>query len=338
MKKNSDTGYFVISPQHEHVVVEKAHFCTWNLKHGPEFLEIGMLIRLKEGFKADHAGGQSFPRLEFKVHIPWYDGQLLSGDLFPSLKNPENARFVFNEQVAGTEFISGGGSTPRGVLFSFGDKQRFCLLPLTLRRDCDTPNTISAEVSFPQASNDFERVGERIYFRFFVKSNGRSIPWEHGGIAKTVFCYDIKVNEPRNAPDKFPLEQMVDIRSCYCLHIVPSAFECALQDRAAFKSIRTLESSGAVTYTKDLPGISATIEPGDCLVVFNKLKHEDNQNLPFSFFTLFSKERIGPSQLALAIGANIVCSLFSGWWRLAAFVLFSAVMFVAWFRSGHGHR
>ena len=338
MKKTSDNGYFINSPQHEQILVEKAHFCTWNLKGGLEFLEVGMLVQLKEAFSADLERIPIIPRLRFKVHIPWYEGKLLSGDLFSSLKEPENARFVFNEQVAGTNFISDGGLMPQGIIFTFNDKQQFCLLPVVLNQDYDSPNTISVEVSFPQTKDDFKRVGNRIYFRFFVKSNGCSIPWEHGGIAKTVFCYDIKVNEPRNVPEKFSLDQRVEIQSCYCLHIVPAAFECAFLDRVAFKSIRTLESSAAVAYTKGFPEITATIDPGDCLVVFNKLKHEDNQNLPFSFFTLFLKERIGPSQLALAIGANIVCGLLDGWWKFAAFVVFSVAMIVAWFRSGQGHR
>lgn len=328
MKKTSDNGYFIISPDHDKVVVEKAHFCTWNLPNGLEFLEVGMLVQLKEAFYSGFERNQIIPRLKFKVHIPWYEGKLLSGDLFSRLKDPENARFVFNEQVAGTEFISDGGSMPQGILFSLRDKQQFCLLPVALSQDYDNPNTVSAEVSFPQVPNDFKRVCPRIYFRFFVKSNGCSIPWKHGGIAKTVFCYDVKVNEPRNAPEKFPLDQLVEIRSCYCLHIIPTAFECSLQDRVAFKSIRTLEATEATAYLNGVPAIATTIKSGKCLVVFNKLRHDENPTLPFSFFTVFSVERIGPSQLALAIGANIGCGLLASWTWIASLVFLALVILV----------
>ena len=210
----------------------------------------------------------------------------------------------------------------------------FCLLPVVLDPDYEIKQAVSAKVVFPSDQAEFDKVGKRVYIRFFVKSKSQSIPWKRGGIAKTTFNYDIKVNEPRNAPGDFPLDQIVDIQSCYCLHIVPAAFECSLQDRVAFKSIRTLEATEATAYLNGVPEIAMTIKSGDCLVVFNKLKHEDNPKLPFSFFTVFARERIGPSQLALAIGANILCSMLSGWWKGIVLALFVLLLIVTGIRSG----
>ncbi len=320
MKTMQDNGYFIASPQHDQLVVDKAHFCTWNLPNGLEFLEVGMLVHLKDEFWKGLKEYQLDPRLDFKVHIPFYEDDSSCGDLFCSLKEPDNARFVFNDQITHTDFISDGGKIPQGVLFSFREGGKFCLLPLVLESDYSNPNTVVAKVEFPRKGEDCLRIGNRIYCRFFVVSKGKAIPWERGGIAKTTICYDIKINEPRNAPTKFPLDQLVAIRSCYCIHVVPSSFESSLQDRVAFKSIRTLEPDGYSDYTKGIHGIQAAINPGDCLVVFNKLKNTENPKLPFSFFTLFTKERIGPSQLALAIGANIICGILSAWSWIAALV------------------
>ena len=340
MNKTSDNGYFITSPDHKLVSIEKAHFCTWKLQDGLEFLEVGMLVQLNESFLNGLRQKQHDTCLVFNVFVPWFDKDSSLGCLFQVLRNQENAKFVFNEQVHHQDSFFNGGSTVRGVLFSFGNEkaQPFSLLPVDLAPASKIPHTISAKVVFPSKTDDLQKVGNRIYSRFFVKPKSLSIPWKHGGIAKTTFSYDIKVNEPRNAPEDFPLDQIVDIRACYCLHIVPAAFECALQDRVAFKSIRTLESAESVAYTKDIPEIRTKIQPGECLVVFNKLEAKDKQKSPFSFFTVFSMERIGPSQLALAIGANIVCSLLSGWWRFAAFAVFSVVVIVAWIRSDRGHR
>lgn len=326
MKKTSDNGYFIASPKHDQIVVEKAHFCTWNLPDGLEFLEVGMLVHLGDEFWKGVKAYQLDPRLEFKVHIPFYEFNSFCGDLFCSLKEPDNARFVFNDQIKHTDFISDGGKIPQGVLFSFREGDQFCLLPLVLEPDYSNQNTVVARVDFPRRSEDCLKVGNRIYCRFFVQSKSGTIPWERGGIAKTTICYDIKINEPRNAPTKFPLDQLVAICSCYCIHVVPSSFECSLQDRVAFKSIRTLESDGYSDYTKSFRGIQETINPGDCLVVFNKLKNTEKPMLPFSFFTLFTKERIGPSQLTLAIGTNIICGLLSAWSWIASLVFLALVI------------
>ena len=328
MKKTSDNGYFIISPDHDKVVVEKAHFCTWNMTNGLEFLEVGMLIQLKEEFLSLIAASRCAPELEFKVFIPWYEGDKSFGDLFESLIERENARFIFNEQIDHMDFIAPSGPIPQGVLVFFIDKPKFCLLQCRLSNDEGIQHTVSAKVEFPRKEDDRLKVGDKIYFRFFVKVNGRSIPWKHGSVAKTSLCYDIKVNEPRNAPTKFPLEQMVELRSCYCLHIVPSTFECSLLDRSTIQSIRPLESDGVSAYTKNISAIRSTVSPGDYLVVFNKLKN-NNDTRPFLFFTLFSKERIGPSQLALAIGTNIGCGLLAYWTWKASLVFLVLVILVA---------
>ena len=328
MKKTSDNGYFIISPDYKRVLLEKVHFCTWNLPGGMEFLEVGMLIHLTDSFFSHLNAFACDPELVFKIFIPWYERDRAFGDLFSSLKNPENTKFVFNDQVVGTELLSDGSSTTRGVRFSFRKEKPFCLLPVVLDPDFDIPHTVSAKVSFPSDEAEFKKVGNLIYIRFFVKPGLQTIPWKHGGIAKTTFSYDIKVNEPRNAPSAFPLDQIVRIHACYCLHIVPAAFECILQDRVAFKSIRTLEAMEATAYLNGVPAIATTIKSGNCLVVFNKYRHDENPTLPFSFFTVFSVERIGPSQLALAIGANIGCGLLASWTWIASLVFLALVILV----------
>ena len=147
MKKTSDNGYFIISPDHNRVLLEKVHFCTWNLPGGMEFLEVGMLIQLTDSFFSHLNAFACGPELVFKVFIPWYERDRSFGDLFSSLKNPENTKFVFNDQVVGTELLSDGSSTTRGVRFSFRKEKPFCLLPVVLDPEFDIPHTVSLNCS-----------------------------------------------------------------------------------------------------------------------------------------------------------------------------------------------
>lgn len=335
MKKTSDKGYFITSPDHQNVSVEKAHFCTWRLPNGSEFLEVGMLIRLNESILAELREKRHNQDLKFEVFIPWYDRESSFGDLFQTLQKTENAKFVFNEQVCHQDHFYNGGSTIRGVLLSFANKEApsFSLLPVDLAPSSNNPQTISAKVLFPSKKDELQKIGERIYFRFFVKPKSDSIPWDHGGIAKTTFYYDIKVNEPRNAPNNFPLNDVVKIKACYCLHIVPYTYECVLQDRVSFKSIRMLESFEAASYIKAMSEESGEIKPGGCLVVFNKAENGNDNNQPFSFFTVFAKESIGPMQLMFAIGANIFCNFLVKWTWKESLGLFAATLLLLGFIS-----
>jgi hypothetical protein len=71
-------------------------------------------------------------------------------------------------------------------------------------------------------------------------------------------------------------------------------------DSTSLKSVRTLEYDSFNKYLGD-----KRVKRDELIVVFNKKQNSDS----FSFFSIYSMERIGPGQFALAVLINIVCGI-----------------------------
>lgn len=71
-------------------------------------------------------------------------------------------------------------------------------------------------------------------------------------------------------------------------------------DNSSLQNVRTLEFDSFNKYLSD-----RRVKKDELIVVFNKKKDSES----FSFFSIYSKERIGPGQFALAILINIVCGI-----------------------------
>lgn len=71
-------------------------------------------------------------------------------------------------------------------------------------------------------------------------------------------------------------------------------------DSSSLKNIRTLEFDSFKKYLGD-----NRVKQDELVVVFNKKKAQDS----YAFFSIFSKERIGAGQFALAVLVNLVCAI-----------------------------
>ena len=105
------------------------------------------------------------------------------------------------------------------------------------------------------------------------------------------------------------MKKNIDLNICkvnkvFCLHAVPDNFVFSFVDSSKLKNIRKLESIAFQRYLPEIEGISK-----DCYnIMFLKDDNSDNKE-GYSLFTICTEETIGSQQIALAIGANILCSL-----------------------------
>ena len=124
------------------------------------------------------------------------------------------------------------------------------------------------------------------------------------GINKSTIIYEIKVNERRNIPDDkvsyFIDKQLCEIKTCFSFNIVPNKYDIVFFDNSSLKNVRTLEYDSFNKYLGD-----KRVKKDELIVVFNKKQNAES----FSFFSIYSMERIGTGQFALAILINIICGI-----------------------------
>lgn len=313
--------YFVTSPQR--VLVEKLHFCSWLFLESREYLEVGLQI------KYDGPSKKERPPVELSLWIPWVCSTTKVEDMYPALKDSKNCRFIFNEAVDGTGYFDDGNAST-GVQFSFNNMEYLCVLPIAEGIKVDK-GRIDLTIKVPDdkvVEGDHSRdvkVGQHLYVRMLIEIPGSHFAFRQKGIAKTIYSYDVKVNEPRNHPNdsKFDLRQMCPVEYVFCLHIIPSKFSLSFLEEKAFKNVRILEKVRYENYVKPMKLLPHNVKKDEFLVVFNKRKvvafknddgkaiEDDNiKSLPASFFSVFEAESIGHEQVVLALLLNLGCSLF----------------------------
>ena len=290
-------------------LIERLHLCSWLFPDGEEYLECGMQIRVMQEELEEAKSG-----LEILLWLPWIqetsDTEDSFEDLYPALKESENARFIFNEGVREAKFFD-NGERKKGVLLSFTDGTILAMLPVEHQFE---DGRIKLRVALPECEVTTEcEYPLHLYFRFLLKVPETFYSFRQKAISKTICSYDIKINEPRNRPvnNDFDHVSMCLIGGAYIIHIVPGNYNLTFLGKD-FKSVRILEKQQYANYVKDMKLLPKRIAKDKPIVVFNKkmvsamtdgdagiLPLDKIKLSPCSFFSVFEVETIGYAQVVL---------------------------------------
>lgn len=238
--------------------------------------------------------------MDFSMYTPWTI--LDSSDLFKEIKKEQNARFIFNESIKEQKYLN--NNSDFGVLHSFSNETKLCILPVTLEL---SSNIINLSIDLSHFNE--EQINENVYVRFYFIPNVSNISIHKKGIAKSTIIYDTKINEKRNIPSNVLQEitrlHYPDITTCYNFNIIQNNYEISFEDKH-LKSIRNLEYKSFTDYFKELiDEKKIKIENKELLVVFSKSKESDST---YSYFTIYTKEHFGLKQISIVLVLNLICS------------------------------
>lgn len=287
-----DNSLFVYTERQKPIEIERFHICTWEFNNDSSFVEFGFEIS-----KASILGDS----LTISLFIPWATSKCRTKDLYENLKMSENSRFIFNDSITRTNSLDGGKNL-LGVVHTFGGRNELCILPVSL--SLIENKVVTAKVNL-QSYNQYDSENQpNIYFRFWIIPPISYISMRKKGISKSTIIYDIKVNERRNIPDDrvsyFSDKVFCNIKTCFLFNILPNKYDIVFFDNSSLKNVRTLEFDAFNKYLSD-----RRVKKDELIVIFNKKINSES----FSFFSIYSKERIGPGQFALAILINIICGV-----------------------------
>jgi len=287
-----DNSLFIFTDKNKPLEIERFHVCTWEFNNDTSLVEFGFEVS-KDSIKDN--------QLSISLYIPWFLKECSIKDLYDKLCIAENSRFIFNDSLSGTDSLD-GGRNKLGVIHKFSGRNELCVLPISYDKAVENIITISVDLLSYQKYNSDNK--PNVYFRFWIKPNIPFISMRKNGISKSTIIYDLKVNERRNIPDDkltyFSDKSFCKINSCFSFNIIPNKYEIVFFDNSSLKNVRTLEYDSFNKYLGD-----KRVKKDELIVVFNKKQHEES----YSFFSIYSKERIGPGQFALAILINIVCGV-----------------------------
>jgi hypothetical protein len=226
--------------------------------------------------------------------------QNLTTDLFPRLKDSANSKFIFNDSVINTISLD-GGSGVLGVIHQFQTREPLCLLPITITPNYDK-KTLGIKISLSAYNKGVNNTN--IYFRFSIIANINLLSIRKKGVGRSTIIYDLKINEGRNLPsdlfEELQSKQLCPIQSCFCFNIVPNNYDLSFFDSSSLKNVRTLEYDAFNRYLAD-----RRVRKDQLMVVFNKKSYPES----FTFFSIFTRERIGAGQFALAILINLISGI-----------------------------
>lgn len=296
-----NNAIFILTDQP--VDIDRLHICTWDL-HGKGALEIGIEFDLRE--KKNQTD-----KVEFLLSLPFIGKEDTVLCLARTLltENSANCKFIFNDTVK--KVISIGDSPANGGVVEFKGRDPLAILPILCSSIEDgkcvftVENLDKIKVDVPKA---------KAYIRFLIETQLEKFVVVHSGITKNSYLYDLKINEMRNIPDSINLcinhgKYICDkIRSCFCMHVVPSDYYLTYADSNKLKNIRILENDA---FNRYLVGLHALED--EYIILFQKDQTKETDELKsYSFFTEFEKERLGSEQIIYAVFANLVCSLIIG--------------------------
>jgi len=281
-------AFYILS--REQVNIERFHICTWEFPRESSYIEFGM--EFSDGSFDDNS-------IEFYLAVPIVKENDTVTCLLENLSNIDNGRFIFNDIVTGIDNI--GDDSRDGSILKFEKREKLTLLPCDITAN---DGLICLKIKKPN------RHEGNLYCRVLVKLYNKTIGIKKKGIAQTTYIYDFKINETRNIPQGvYDLKSTKSLKICkvkqlFCLHAIPDNFVFSFIDASKLKNIRKLESSAFQKYLPEIKGISK-----DCYnIMFLKDDNHDGKE-SYSLFSICTEETIGPKQIALAIGANILCSL-----------------------------
>jgi len=286
-----DNSFFVFSdaPAGHPIEIERAHICTWDFKNDGALVEFGFEISRK-----------SLPTdkdLSISVFIPWLAQSEAEEDLYKKLSTTENTRFIFNDSIKSSSSLD-GGKNELGVIHHFSNRDTpLCILPVTIRKK--DINVLELNINLQSYRKQSSEAN--IYCRISITPPVSAVSMRKEGISKSTIVYDIKVNERRNIPDGmmvyFEHKTFCKIATCFYFSIIPNEYDIVFIENESLKSVRTLEFDSFRKYIGD-----ERVKKDELIVVFNK----KNGGESFSFFSIFTKEHIGPDQYILAILVSIV--------------------------------
>lgn len=285
-----DNSFFLRSYQNS-IEVEKFQICTWEFNNSNSLIEFG--IEIKSNSLSD------LKELKLDFYIPWLEKGIVVKDFYNKLKSSDNSRFIFNDSVTNSIPLDDGQNT-QGVIHKFSGKDELCILPVEIKNEYANKKIL---LKIDLEDYNKKASGVNAYIRIAIEPTVGSISTNKKGIGKSTIIYDIKLNENRNIPtylmQEFKSTSTCIIDSCFCFHIIPNRYSITFLESEYLKTVRTLEFEPFKNYLND-----SRLKKDELMVVFSKKKKEGS----YSFFSIYTEERIGASQFALAVLINIICS------------------------------
>jgi len=287
-----ENSFFIYTEKDKAIQLERFHICSWEFNNNSSLVEFGFEIS-KESISNDN--------LKIFLFIPWVEKTCETKDLYDRLSIAENSRFIFNDSISATKYLK-NNTNNSGVIHTFSGRNELCVLPADIKIDED--NIVTATLNLKAYREYDQETKPNIYFRFWIKPSVSFISMRKKGVSKSTIIYDIKINERRNIPDNkteyFNDHEFCKIKYCFSFNILPNKYDIVFFDNTSLKNVRTLEYESFNKYLGD-----KRVKKDELIVVFNKKQDPES----FSFFSIYSMERIGPGQFALAILINIVCGV-----------------------------
>ena len=228
---------------------------------------------------------------------------------------PQETSFIeFGLEFSHESFIS--DSIKFYLAAPFVKKENITVTPLLKNlSDRDSLTVLLCDIDIDNGFISFDiknpnKYEGNLYFRVLIEIKEASIAIRKKGIAQTIYIYDFKINETRNLPqDIYELKTtkklvICKVKKIFCLHAVPDNFVFSFVDSSKLKNIRKLETTA---FQKYLPAVKS-ISKDSYNIMFLKDDDCDGKE-SYSLFSICTEETIGSKQIALAIGANILCSL-----------------------------
>ncbi len=289
-----ENNYFIFTEKNIEIELERFHICTWEFKNDSALIEFGGEI--KDAFDINEE------EVTLKLYIPWISSKHIINDLYDKLKESENSRFIFNDSVSGHEFLD-GGQRKYGVIQKFENRNPLCIIPLESSID-ESKKIVAIRINLKNLKKIEKVEDTSLYFRFYLEPKINFLSTRKTGISRSTIIYDLKINERRNLPKDSEIDfeelKLCNVNSCFVFNILPNSYDLTFFDSNTLKNIRTLEFDSFKKYLGD-----NRVKKDELVVVFNKKKKQDS----YAFFSIFSKERIGAGQFALAVLVNIVCAI-----------------------------
>ncbi|WCL51025.1 hypothetical protein [Leptospira sp. GIMC2001] len=285
-----ENNFFVFTEADLNITFDRFHICTWEFINNSALIEFGGEINNFNQITKD--------QITIELFIPWITKKHTVVDLYNNLKDSENSRFIFNDSVLSTKSLD-GGKNKNGVIQEFEERKPLCIIPIKDSINADK-RTINVQIDLKPIKENQIKDQTNIYFRFYIEVSNHLLSIRKNGISRSTVIYDIKVNEKRNLPPDFSRKSFCKINKCFYFNILPNSFEMAFYDTNALKNVRTLEFDSFKKYLDD-----SRVKENELVVVFNKKQGEES----YSFFSIYSKERIGPGQFALATFVNLICGI-----------------------------
>lgn len=305
-------NYIYILSNHQNVIIEKLHICTWDIRYQKASVELGMMIT-----------NQNLPNnFDLCVFAPFINTNCEITSLHDQLHEPANFKFVFNEEITNDEPLDTGRTGH--IIHYRHDNNTYRMAIINVSSESQDGH-VKVPIRKPVGTYNY------IYFRLLIKTQEESLAnISSGSINKKIYKYDLKVNEYRNEPENvinFSQQQQLNkaqVKSAYFLNCVPDNYELTYVDNRKLQSVRLLEMDAFRCYLEDL-----NTAEGDYIIAFQK----DKIGPSFSFFTAFSKEHIGNHQVILAVLVNILCTIIfealpDGWMKKICFLGFPNYIWV----------